>query len=99
MPPRSVVSSWATTTRRHLVRKFDPQNAEVHAAHLQLIVTFGSRNCVKSAGNVSAVLDQFQRLLDDYEEAAGDVGINDSIKKTIMMQLLPQALRVPLATR
>ena len=48
-------------------------------------------------GDVPIVLDQFQRLLDDYEEATGDVGINDSTKKTIMMQFLPQPLCV--ATR
>ena len=36
-------------------------------------------------------------MLDDYEEATGDCGINDSTKKTIMMQLLPASLRV--ATR
>ena len=79
------------------MRKFDPQNAEVHAAHLEAIVTFGTRNCVKSVGDVPTVLGQFQRLLDDYEEATGDSGINDSIKKTIIMQLLPEPLRV--ATR
>ena len=36
-------------------------------------------------------------MLDDYEESIGDCGINNTKKKTIMMQLLPQALRV--ATR
>ena len=82
---------------RRLVKKFDPQNAEVHAAHLEAIVTFGTRNCVKSVGDVPTVLDQFQRLLDDYEEVTNDTGINDSTKKTIIMQLLPQSLRV--ATR
>ena len=82
---------------RRLVRKFDPQNAEVHAAHLEAIVTFGTRNCVKSVEDVPSVLDQFQKLLDDYEEVTGDCGINDSTKKTIIMQLLPQSLRV--ATR
>ena len=78
---------------RRLVRTFYPQSAEVHAAHLEAIVTFGTRNCVKSAGDVPTVLGQFQRFLDDNEEATGDVGINDSIKTTIMMQLLPQPLR------
>ena len=43
-----------------LVRKFDPQNAKVHAVHLESIVTFGTRDCVKSAGDVPTVLDQFQ---------------------------------------
>ena len=33
-------------------------------------------------------------MLDDYEESTVDCGINDATKKTIMMQLLPQALRV-----
>ena len=85
-----------------LVRKFDAQNAEVHAAQLENIVTIGSRNSVKSAGDVPIVLGQFQRVLDDNEEATGDVGINDSTNKTIMMQLLRQSLRVhasPPATR
>ena len=54
---------------------------------------FGSRNAVKQLGNFSTVLDKFQRVLDDYEEAAGDVGINDQVKKTIMMQLLPPSLK------
>ena len=54
---------------------------------------FGSRNAVKQLGNVSTVLDKFQGVLDDYEEAAGDVGINDQVKKTIMMQLLPPSLK------
>jgi len=85
---------------RKLVRKFDPQNAEVHAAQLEHIVTFGTRNVVKQLGDVPTVLDQFRRVLDDYEEATGDCGINDSTKKTIMMQLLPASLRVAIrATR
>ena len=33
--------------RRKLVRKLDPQNAEVHAAQLEHIITFGTRNMVK----------------------------------------------------
>ena len=82
---------------RKLVRKFDPQNAEVHAAQLEHIVTLGTRNAVKQLGDVPTGLDQFRRVLDDYEEATGDCGINDSAKKTIMMQLLPASLRV--ATR
>ena len=82
---------------RKLVRRFDPQNPEVHAAQLEHLVTFGTRNVVKQLGDVPTVLDQFQRMLDDYEEATGDCGINDATKKTIMMQLLPQSLRV--ATR
>ena len=36
-------------------------------------------------------------MFDDYEKATGDVGINDSTKKTILMQLLRASLRV--ATR
>ena len=39
----------------------------------------------------------YVKTVDDYKEATGDVGINDSVKKTIMMQLLPPALKV--ATR
>ena len=50
---------------RKLVRKFDPQNAEVHAAQLEHIVTYGTRNPVKSLGDVPTALDQFQRVLDD----------------------------------
>ena len=68
---------------RKLVRKFDPQNAEVHAAQLEAIVSFGMRNTIKSLGDVPTILDQFRRVLDDYEEATGDPGINDSTKKTI----------------
>ena len=60
-------------------------------------MTFGVRHVVKQLGDVPTVLDQFQRVLDDYEEATGDVGINDSVKKTIMMQLLPPSLKT--ATR
>ena len=63
---------------RKLVRKFDPQNAEVYAAHLEHLVTFGTRNGVKSLGDVLTILDQFRRALDDYEEATGEVGINES---------------------
>ena len=77
---------------RRLTRRFDPQNPEVHAAQLEQIIMFGSRNVVKHLGdNVPTVLDQFQRVMDVYEEATGNVGINDSVKKTIMMQLLRQA--------
>ena len=75
----------------------NPQIAEVHAAQLEHIITFGTRNMVKQVGDVPTVLDQFQRVLDDFDEATGEPGINDSTKKTIMMQLLPPALRV--ATR
>ena len=78
---------------RRLVKKYDPQNPEVHAAQLENIVNFGHRNLVKSIADVPTVLDQFQRALDDYEEATGDAGINDQTKKTIMMQLLPPALK------
>ena len=70
---------------RRLVRKYDPQNPEVHAAQLEGIVNFGHRNAVRQLGDVPTVLDQFQRLLDDYEEATGDNGINDQTKKTIVM--------------
>ena len=63
---------------RKLVRKFDPQNAEVYAAQLEHIVTFGTRNVVKREGDVPTVLDQFRRVLDDHEEAAGEVGISRS---------------------
>ena len=82
---------------RRLVRKYNPQNPEVHAAQLEAIVSFGHRNAVRQLGDVPTVLDQFQRVLDDYEEATGDNGINDQTKKTIMMQLLPAPLKT--ATR
>ena len=81
---------------RKLVRKFDPQNAEVHAAQLENIVSFcatRSNHCP----DVPTILDQFRRVLDDYEEATGECGINDSTKKTIMMQFLPASLKI--ATR
>ena len=68
---------------RRLTRKLDPQNPDVHAAQLEHIVMFGNRNPVKQLGDVPIVLDQFQRILDDYEEATGDVGINDQVKKTV----------------
>ena len=58
-------------------------------SQLENIVSFGMRNAVKSLGDVPTVLDQFRRVLDDYEEATGECSINDSTKKTIMMQLLP----------
>ena len=74
---------------RKFVHKFDPQKAEVYAAQLEHIVTFGTRSVVKSLGDVPTVLDQFRRVLDDYKEATGEVGIDDSTKKTLMMQLLP----------
>ena len=32
--------------------------------------------------------------MDDYEEATGECGINDSTKNIIMMQLLPASLKV-----
>ena len=80
-----------------MTRRFDPQNPEVHAAQLEPIIMFGSRNVVKHLGDVPMVLDQFQRIMDDYEENTGDVGIKDSAKKTIMMQLLSPSLKV--ATR
>ena len=50
------------------------------------------RNVVKSLGDVPTILDQSRRVLDDDEEATGGCGINDSTKKTIMMQLLPSSL-------
>ena len=43
--------------------------------------------------DVPTALDVFDRVLDDYEEATGDVAVNDATKKTIMMQLWPPALR------
>ena len=54
---------------RRLTRRFDPQNPEVHAAQLEQIIMFGSQNTVKHLGDVPTVLDQFQRVMDDYEEA------------------------------
>ena len=81
---------------RKLVRTFDPQSAEVHAAQLESIVSFGMRNAVKNLGDVPCILDQFRRVVDDYEQSTGDPGINGSTK-TIMMQLLPAALKI--ATR
>ena len=74
-----------------------PKNAEVHAAQLGNIVSFGIRTAFKSLGDVPTVLDQFRRVLDDYDEVTGECGINDSIKKTIMMQFLPPSLKI--ATR
>ena len=74
---------------RRLVRRLDPQNPEVHAAQLEQIITFGSRHAVKSLADVPMVLDQFERVLEDYEEVTGDGGINEATTKTIMMQLLP----------
>ena len=61
---------------RRVTRKFDPQSPEVHAAQLEHIVMFGNRNAVKQLGDTPTFLDQFQVVLDDYEEATGDVGIN-----------------------
>ena len=42
---------------RRLTRRFDPQNPEVHAAQLEQIIVFGSRNTVKHLGDVPTVLD------------------------------------------
>ena len=78
---------------RRLSRRFDPQNPAVHAADLEAIITFGSKNAVKSTADVEAKLNKFERALEDYEEATGECGINDSTKKTIMMQLLPRDLQ------
>ena len=58
---------------------------------------FGSRKPVKRLGDVPTVLDQFQRIMDDYEEATEDVRINDSVKKTILIQLFLSSLKI--ATR
>ena len=66
----NVLEAW-----RRLVRKYDPQSPKVHAAQLENIVNFGHRNLVKHLGDAPTVLDQFQRILDDYEEATGDPGI------------------------
>ena len=43
------------------------------------------------------MLDRFQRVLDDYDEATGELGINDQTKKTRMIQLLPGPIKT--ATR
>ena len=61
---------------RTFVRQFDPQNVELHAAQLEHSVTFGTRNVGKQVEDIPTVLDQCRRVLDDYEEATGDVGIN-----------------------
>ena len=50
---------------RRLVRRFDPQNPEVHAAQLERIVTFGARHAVKNIGDVETKLAQFERVLAD----------------------------------
>ena len=50
---------------RRLMRRFKPQNAEVHAAQLQNIIMFGSEHRVKNVCDVPMVLDQFERVLDD----------------------------------
>ena len=52
---------------------------------------------MRQMGDVPSVLDQFQCVLDDYDEAAGDTGIKELTKKANMMQLLPVALKT--ATR
>lgn len=78
---------------RRLTKRFDPQNPAVHAADLEAFITFGAKNVVKSTSEVEAKLNKFERALDDYEEATGECGINDSTKKTIMMQILPPALK------
>ena len=59
---------------RRLTRRFHPQSPEAHAAQLEHIIMFGSRNAVKHLGDVLTVLDQFQRVMDDYEEAMGVIG-------------------------
>ena len=59
------------------------ENPEVRAAQLEAFVSFGHRNAARQLGDVPTVLDQFQRVLDDYDEATGDSGINDQIKNTI----------------
>ena len=78
---------------RRLIKKYDPQNPEVHTLQLEHIITYGSKSEAKSLADVPTALDVFDRILDDYEEATGDVAINDATKKTIMMQLCPPALR------
>ena len=45
---------------RKLVRKFDPQNVEVYAAQLEHIVTSGTRNVVKSLGDVPTILKRYR---------------------------------------
>jgi hypothetical protein len=48
---------------RRLVKTYDPQSPEVHAAQLENIVNFGHCNLVKNLGDVPTVLDQCQRTL------------------------------------
>ena len=84
---------------RRLVKKFDPQNAEVHAAHLEAIVTFGTRDCVKSVGDVPTVLDRFQRLLDDYEEVTNDTGSTTSLRRRSSCICCPSHFAWPRVTR
>ena len=78
---------------RRLVRKFDPQNPEVHQATLSNIITYGVKYKTEKIGEVPTVLDKFERVLDDYEEATGEPAVNDATRKTIMMQLLPKKLQ------
>ena len=78
---------------RRLVRIFNPQNPEVHTLKLENIITYGSKHKVRSVADVPTVLDSFERILDDYEEATGQEAVNEGTKKTIMMQLLPTDLQ------
>ena len=77
---------------RRLVRRFDPQNPQVHAMQLQHLIMWGANHAVKSVADVPQALDQFERAMDDYHDVTGEEGINEGTRKTIMMQLLPAAL-------
>ena len=90
---RSVPKGNGLEAWRRLVKKFDPQNPEVHAAKLQGLITYGVTHKAKSISEVPFILNEFERALEEYTEATGTEGINEATKKTIMIQICPPELR------
>ena len=58
---------------RRLVRRFDPQNPQVHAMQLQGLVMWGANHAVKSIADVPQALDEFERAMDDYDDVTGEL--------------------------
>ena len=65
---RSVMGDNALEVWRRLSRRFAPQNPEVHAKMIENLATWRLNHKASSPSEVPALLDEFEKALEDYEE-------------------------------
>ena len=77
---------------RLLHRRYCPRTTAARSAKLRLVTTFGERHANSPIGKVTDLIQQFEKLNEDYNEEFRVYAVSTEIAKDTLRQLIPDAV-------